>query len=66
MKRCIAKHFARFMHFEQNLRLVKEENLKHVELGKRHEIYNLPSKWQVNMNKDIKLKIDCMTITIDH
>ena len=66
MKRCIAKHFARFMHLEQNLKLVKEKNLKHVELGNRHEIYNLPSKWQVNMNKDIKLKIDCMTITIDH
>ena len=66
MKRCIAKHFARFMHLEQNLKLVKEENRKHVELGNTHAIYNLPSKWKVNTKEDINEKIDCMTITIDH
>ena len=66
MKRCIVKHFARFMHLEQNLKIVKEENRKHVELGKTHEIYNLPSKCQVNMKEDINEKIDSTTITIDH
>ena len=66
MKRCIAKKIARFMHLEQNLKIVKEENRKHVELGNTHAIYNLPSKWKVNTKEDINEKIDCMTITIDH
>ena len=54
------------MHLEQNLKIVKEENRKHVELGNTHAIYNLPSKWKVNTKEDINEKIDCMTITIDH
>ena len=45
------KHFARFMNIEPNLKIVKEANRKHVELGKTREIYNLPSKCQVNMKE---------------
>ena len=65
-KRSIVKHFARFRHLEQNLNIIKEENYKYVELGNKHDIYQLPSKWQENMEEDIHEKSTPMTITIDH
>ena len=49
--RCIVNHFARFRRLEYNLKIVKRGNLKHVELGKTHDIYHLPSKWQVNVEE---------------
>ena len=66
MKRCITSHFARLMHLEDNLQIVKEENKKYFELGKQHEIHQLPSKQQVTMSVDILDKGDSMTTTINN
>ena len=66
MKRCITSHFARFMHLEDNLQIVKEENKKYFELGEQHKIHQLPSKWQVAMSVDILDKGDSMTTTINN
>ena len=66
MKRSIVKHFARFRHLEINLQVVKKENRNYAELGNNHDIYQLPSKWQENMEEYIHKKSDPITITIEH